>query len=298
MKKLSFILFVVVVISLVLSSCANSGNELLTTSGTKNIATTPTPSREVQEPTCLEPTTLEPIQVGMSYSEYLEACEEMKESYRGFLTLYRFAFWIDENGNHTVAELSVVDGASDSVVSIDRYLPRATEKKDFDSINEAEAMTMQELVELVGIPYNIDLNHNSFPMTYVDINLVQYEVIYEQTHISVETKTSIAQNGLDSLKAVLSDKYSLDDFDVHRVFVREKEDDKYEMCLQGVYGEEKTFWSKSFDISEYEYQNYSNFRNVKDGVLYNVVKTEEYGELYYSVQPNLFATLAVWLTEK
>ena len=160
----------------------------------------------------------------------------------------------------------------------------------FEKIDNAEHMTIQELVELAGVPLEIGPTSGFATLRYRDIYLNEYLVYLYEGHFSVSTYpyVQVAKKGLDNLVSAVCDKYSYENFEVHRVFLKDNGDGKYEICLQGSYGDENNVLNKSFEINQSQYEGYSSYRNVKNGVLYNTVATDEFSELYYDVPANVF----------
>ena len=163
MKKISLILALIMLMSVVLISCDNS--DIISSEGTTEGSTTAatsspdvTTTGATTAPTPLkvpEPENPEPIYVGMTEAELRKVEDEMKElSNDTFLYFDGVAFWIDENGNNAVAEIKKIDGEW-KVASIDRYFPAVATAETFDMINNSESITIQEIVKLVGIPYRI-----------------------------------------------------------------------------------------------------------------------------------------------
>ena len=305
MKKLSLILALIMLMSVVLISCAQVNAETVdsdsegTTEGSTTAATsspdvTTTGATTAPAPLKVpEPENPEPIYVGMTEAELREVEDEMKElSNDTFLYFDGVAFWIDENGNNAVAEIKKIDDEW-KVASIDRYFPAVATAETFDMINNSESITIQEIVKLVGIPYRIGPTSGFCTLSFRDIRLT------EQLFYGVSGNTKFAINlwgcnekdGLDKTEEVVREKYSLEGFIVHRVFLEKNGSDEYLLCLQGAYGDENTLWTKKFVISDMTYDNYANYRSTQKGVLYNAVITEEFDYIFYDVHQWLFLDL-------
>ena len=299
MKKLSLILSVITIVSLLLSSCANDGKESVSTTDTEittAASTTGEPVSTTDEPApdiIPEPKNPEPIKVGMTREEFVAVCEEMTAINQNFISIdNRIAFWVDENRNNAVAELSMVD--NEYVVSIDRYFPAFPTQETFDKIREAENITIQDIVKVAGIPYKKGGTSGYSSVKFIDTSLTEHLVYLNSDNkcaVVASSDEGVAKRTFNELIELISDKYSVSSFEIQRVFVREAEEGKYKLCLQGSYGQEKNFWSKDFDINERSYSYYLNYRDVKNGVLYNSVLTDEYNFLYYTAPESLFSDL-------
>ena len=304
MKKLSLILALIMLMSVVLISCDNS--DIISSEGTTEGSTTAatsspdvTTTGATTAPTPLkvpEPENPEPIHIGMTEAELREVEDEMKElSNDTFLYFDGVAFWIDENGNNAVAEIKKIDGEW-KVASIDRYFPAAATAETFEMIKKMrneEGVTVQKIVELAGIPYRIAPTSGVSGVSYRDMNMMEYCVGYNGDYSS---RVGFAKEGFDELVELLTTKYSMDNVEIHRVFLEESDDADYNyIYVQGVYGEEKTPWSKRFNIPEHDYNHYSNYRNTQNGILYNVVITDEFDYIYYDVKDSLFYSLVRYI---
>ena len=164
MKKLSLILSVITIVSLLLSSCANDGKEPVSTTDTEittAVSTTGEPTSDIIP----EPQDPEPIYVGMTEDELTKACEEMNDKVVGSVlkSSWNYVFWLDENGYNAVAETKVVDGVR-IVTSIDRYKQVIPTKEAFEAIDGASTsdITMQDLVERLGRPIGEDITSSSY----------------------------------------------------------------------------------------------------------------------------------------
>lgn len=281
MKRISFILVVIIVLSFVLSACADNGKKPIETtlSTTDAEITTQTPTTAFSQPTPML-TDPEPIYVGMrmTESDVNEAVEEFKKSNSSVIKLLSYVFWVDENGNNVVAEFGFEDEMY-VVKNIERFSPVYPTQETFDSMINKE-MTMQELVEIAGIPVGYGPTSGITTILFLDINLMNH-VVHPGTNISVRSSESNIKKAFDEFVKVTSDKYSLENFEVHRIFVEKIDTGKYEICMQGAHGEEKTPWSISFDITEDQYNQFMSYRYGKNGILYNVVANDEYKSLCY-----------------
>ena len=305
MKKLSFILALIIVLPLVFLSCAENGKEpAATTLGTTDVEVTTVPptieitqpdsTTEAPKPVPPEPQNPEMIRLGMSQSEIWDLYYEMTPS-QGYTLCELYVFWIDENGNNAVAEFEDLNG--DFVIGrIDRYFPVFPTKETFEYIVASENITVQELVEIAGIPIKYDSIYNV--LIYRDTSLNEHWILRGRLNHDEHVTINNTQRGIDRLMTALSNEYSLKDFEPHRIFVSEAEDGQHKITLQGTYGAEKSFWSRSFDITKARFDYLSNYRNVKDGVLYNAVKTEEYGTLWYDFPYNLFFEIAIYVEKE
>ena len=240
-----------------------------------------------------EPENPEPIYVGMTEAELLEVEDEMKElSNDTFLYHEYAAFWIDENGNNAVAELKKIDGEW-KVASIDRYFPAVATEETFEMIKKmriAESMNVQKMVELLGTPFRIAQTSGVHAgVCYRDVNMKEYNVSYDGNY-GVRSDRP-ARLGLDNLLTILVTKYSMDSVEVHRVYLEDNGDDDYKICIAGVYGEDKTAWCQKYDINKDSYDWFANYRNTQNGILYNVVVTEEFDYIYYDVREWMFYNL-------
>lgn len=297
MKKLSLILAVVTIISLVLSSCANDGKEPVSTTDavtTTAVSTTGEPTSDIIP----EPQDPELIYVGMTEDELTKACEEMNDKVVGSVlkSSWDYVFWLDENGYNAVAETEVVDGVR-IVTSIDRYKQVIPTKEEFEAIDGASTsdITMQDIVERLGRPIGEDIISSSYyKFNFLDdTGCFKYTVAIGYDKIHIECRETRLQAYRETIEKSMAKRYSLQNVEFHRVLLDKDEEGNCKIIVQGVHGENRALWSVSSNASESFYNQYFNYR--RSEILYNSEITDEYNELFYAIPPSPISQLSYWI---
>ena len=297
MKKLSLILAVVTIISLVFSSCANGGKEPVSTTDavtTTAVSTTGEPTSDIIP----EPQDPEPIYVGMTEDELTKACEEMNDKVVGSVlkSSWDYVFWLDENGYNAVAETEVVDGVR-IVTSIDRYKQVIPTKEAFEAIDGASKsdITMQDIVERLGRPIGEDITSSFYyKFNFLDdTGCFKYTVAIGTDKIHIECRETRLSSNREMLLDAMTEKYSLQNVEFHRVLLDKDEEGNCKMLVQGAHGENRAEWCVSLYAPESYYAQYFNYRQSE--ILYNAEITEEYSELFYAIPASVIYEIAYFV---
>lgn len=272
MKNLLIVLVLITVVILSFSSCApNDGKQSVTS---ENSSDTPTFDNTTAP---IEVVSLyEKVYIGMSIEEYESLVNRYMSSNRSYQKCTHFDFWLDANGKNIVLQKEYNQNES-IVKSITAFDAVNAKKDDFSKLDVG--MSVEEMVELVGIPYLYNPALSSPVVEYITLDGTEYQIGFIGDKISkIQELNSDFEGALTYLENSVGATFSLDNFKLKRIYLTEKSSDSttpYRICIEGIHGDENTEWKTQLLVLEkYAYEYYYDFNN--HYIIYNTNITEEY----------------------
>lgn len=288
MKKILLLIFVILLF--LFSACTSDSDISASSTTDTRLPTEASTTTAATDPSAeiITVNSLMDISHFSSYKDLYDYCKEIKKNDKSFTEWHtsRLLFWIDEEGNHVTAEYSFKDSGEFSLTNIVKCVPKEPTNEGLAKIKAG--MSIYEVVELVGIPYMEPFDTARDPMAFKTPDGSECHVYLDIPTVYVED-VEIIDNDLEvtiaRLEQVISEKYSLDDFEFHRAYLvpnLEKEN-PYEadqdLRLEGVYffGEEE--WGISITLIHQESSADIYFDVNNDYLIYNRVATDEHKDI-------------------
>ena len=289
MKKLLIVLILITVVTLSFFSCtSNGGEQSVTTENSSNITTLANTTAPIEIVSLYEK-----VYVGMPIEEYESLLNRHMSSDRSYQKCTHFDFWLDANGKNIVLqkEYSQNSGIVKNVTAFDAVYAK---KEDFSKLTIG--MSVEEMVELVGIPYLYNSALAAPVVEYRTLDGIEYRIEIIRDKISkIQELDSDFERALTRLENSIGTTFGFDSFKLKRIYLSEKETQNgttpYRLCIEGVYGEANTEWRIQFLVREkYTYEYYYDFNN--HYIVYNTDITEEYDCLVTQTKTSFINDLA------